>query len=231
MSESGNSDVKNIGAVEDEREKLQEFTENFNQLELLETHRHLIPIGTQSCWSGQSEDEEDEQEKSEEWYQMQEKQLEKNPDRLLLWAAENNRLSTVQRLLSQNLAPVNVQDEDKYTPLHRASYSGHLDIVHELIGQGADIHALTVDGWTPLHSAWKKFVYVEPPKRVKEILEEELYFRRDECQIKQPAAVALEGIWSVKRNLSMEGLKPASQNRNSLLSQPKYYSRHGGIRR
>ncbi|XP_059577160.1 uncharacterized protein C11orf97 homolog [Alligator mississippiensis] len=78
---------------------------------------------------------------------------------------------------------------------------------------------------------WKKFVYVEPPKRVKEILEEELYFRRDECQIKQPAAVALEGIWSVKRNLSMEGLKPASQNRNSLLSQPKYYSRHGGIRR
>ncbi|XP_019385867.1 PREDICTED: ankyrin repeat domain-containing protein 49 [Crocodylus porosus] len=155
MSESGNSDVKNIGAVEDEREKLQEFTENFNQLELLETHRHLIPIGTQSCWSGQSEDEEDEQEKSEEWYQMQEKQLEKNPDRLLLWAAENNRLSTVQRLLSQNLAPVNVQDEDKYTPLHRASYSGHLDIVHELIGQGADIHALTVDGWTPLHSACK----------------------------------------------------------------------------
>ncbi|XP_019380771.1 PREDICTED: uncharacterized protein CUNH11orf97, partial [Gavialis gangeticus] len=77
----------------------------------------------------------------------------------------------------------------------------------------------------------KKFVYVEPPKRVKEILEEELYFQRDECQIKQPAAVALEGIWSVKRNLSMEGLKPASQNRNSLLSQPKYYSRHGGIRR
>nr|XP_008172603.2 uncharacterized protein C11orf97 homolog [Chrysemys picta bellii] len=78
---------------------------------------------------------------------------------------------------------------------------------------------------------WKKFVYVEPPKRVKEVLEEELYFRRDGCQIKHPAAVALEGIWSVKRNFSVGGLKPASQNRNSLLSQPKYYSRHGGIRR
>uniref|UniRef100_A0A674KB23 Chromosome 11 open reading frame 97 n=1 Tax=Terrapene triunguis TaxID=2587831 RepID=A0A674KB23_9SAUR len=77
---------------------------------------------------------------------------------------------------------------------------------------------------------WKKFVYVEPPKRVKEVLEEELYFRRDGCQIKHPAAVALEGIWSVKRNFSVGGLKPASQNRNSLLSQPKYYSRHGGIR-
>uniref|UniRef100_A0A8C0JD96 Chromosome 11 open reading frame 97 n=1 Tax=Chelonoidis abingdonii TaxID=106734 RepID=A0A8C0JD96_CHEAB len=77
---------------------------------------------------------------------------------------------------------------------------------------------------------WKKFVYVEPPKRVKEVLEEELYFWRDGCQIKHPAAVALEGIWSVKRNFSVGGLTPASQNRNSLLSQPKYYSRHGGIR-
>ncbi|XP_043385012.1 uncharacterized protein C11orf97 homolog isoform X1 [Chelonia mydas] len=77
----------------------------------------------------------------------------------------------------------------------------------------------------------KKFVYVEPPKRVKEVLEEELYFRRDGCQIKHPAAVALEGIWSLKRNFSVGGFKPTSQNRNSLLSQPKYYSRHGGIRR
>lgn len=58
---------------EDDSEQLSDFTENFNQLELLETHRHLIPVGTQSCWSGQSEDEEDEQEKSEEWYEMQEK--------------------------------------------------------------------------------------------------------------------------------------------------------------
>ncbi|XP_074840415.1 ankyrin repeat domain-containing protein 49 isoform X3 [Carettochelys insculpta] len=78
---------------------------------------------------------------------------------------------------------------------------------------------------------WKKIVYVEPPKRVKELLEEELYFQRDGCQIKHPAAVALEGIWSVKRNFSIGSLKPISQNRNSLLSQPKYYSRHGGIRR
>ncbi|XP_053163574.1 uncharacterized protein C11orf97 homolog isoform X2 [Hemicordylus capensis] len=34
---------------------------------------------------------------------------------------------------------------------------------------------------------WKKFVYVEPPRRVKEVLEEELYFRRDECRIKHPS--------------------------------------------
>ncbi|NXA48263.1 ANR49 protein, partial [Nothocercus julius] len=140
---------------EDESEQLSDFTESFNQLELLETHRHLIPVGTQSCWSGQSEDEEDEQEKNEEWYEMQEKKMEKNPEKLLLWAAENNRLSTVRRLLSQKLAPVNARDEDQYTPLHRAAYSGHLDVAHELVAQGADIHAQTVDGWTPLHSACK----------------------------------------------------------------------------
>nr|XP_013811413.1 PREDICTED: uncharacterized protein LOC106495491 [Apteryx mantelli mantelli] len=78
--------------------------------------------------------------------------------------------------------------------------------------------------------AGKKFVYVEPPRRVKEILEEELYFRKEECHIKHPAAVALEGIWSVKKNFSMGGLKPASQNRNSLLLQPKFYSRHEGMK-
>lgn len=83
------------GDEEDEdSEQFEDFTENFNQLELLETHRHLIPVGTQSCWSGQSDDDDDddEQERSEEWYEMQEKKMEKNPEKLLLWAAENNRV-------------------------------------------------------------------------------------------------------------------------------------------
>nr|XP_012300293.1 uncharacterized protein C11orf97 homolog isoform X2 [Aotus nancymaae] len=78
---------------------------------------------------------------------------------------------------------------------------------------------------------WKKFLYCEPHKRIKEVLEEELYIKRDECHIKNPAAVALEGIWSIKRNLPVGGLKPGLPNRNCLLPQPKYYSRHGGLRR
>uniref|UniRef100_A0A5F8HFZ7 Chromosome 4 C11orf97 homolog n=1 Tax=Monodelphis domestica TaxID=13616 RepID=A0A5F8HFZ7_MONDO len=77
---------------------------------------------------------------------------------------------------------------------------------------------------------WKKFLYCEPHKRIKEVLEEELFIQRDECHIKKPSTVALEGIWSIKRNFSMGSLKPGSQNKNSLLPQPKYYSRHGGIR-
>ncbi|XP_004427491.1 PREDICTED: uncharacterized protein LOC101396011 [Ceratotherium simum simum] len=78
---------------------------------------------------------------------------------------------------------------------------------------------------------WKKFLYCEPHKRIKEVLEEELYVKRDECHIKNPPAVALEGIWSIKRNLPVGGLKPGLPNRNSLLPQAKYYSRHGGLRR
>lgn len=64
-------------------------------------------------------------------------------------------LNTVRRLLSEKATHVNTRDEDEYTPLHRAAYSGHLEVVRELIAQGADVHAVTVDGWTPLHSACK----------------------------------------------------------------------------
>ncbi|EHB01924.1 Ankyrin repeat domain-containing protein 49 [Heterocephalus glaber] len=79
----------------------------------------------------------------------------KDPSKLLLWAAEKNQLTTVQRLLSEKVTHVNTRDEEEYTPLHQAAYSGHLDIVQELVAQGADVHAATVDGWTPLHSVCK----------------------------------------------------------------------------
>ncbi|XP_054448566.1 uncharacterized protein C11orf97 homolog [Pteronotus mesoamericanus] len=77
---------------------------------------------------------------------------------------------------------------------------------------------------------WKKFLYCEPHKRIKEVLEEELYIKRDECHITNPPAVALEGIWSIKRNLPLGGLKPGLQSRNDLLSQAEFYSRHGRLR-
>ncbi|CAH2274646.1 ankyrin repeat domain-containing 49 [Pelobates cultripes] len=137
----------------DLHEKLMDFPEDFNQLELLKTHGHLIPTGTQSLWPEESDEETEE--KPEEWYQMQEKELEDNPPELLLFAAENNRLNTVQQILSTKPDLVNTIDEDHYTPLHRASYNGHLNIVRELIARGANVHAVTVDGWTPLHSACK----------------------------------------------------------------------------
>ncbi|XP_047609893.1 uncharacterized protein C11orf97 homolog isoform X4 [Phacochoerus africanus] len=35
---------------------------------------------------------------------------------------------------------------------------------------------------------WKKFLYCEPHRRIKEVLEEELYIKRDECHVKNPPA-------------------------------------------
>uniref|UniRef100_A0A2K5N9G5 Uncharacterized protein n=1 Tax=Cercocebus atys TaxID=9531 RepID=A0A2K5N9G5_CERAT len=144
--EKGNND-----GIPDQGNSL-DFSEHCNQLEFLETYGHLIPTGTQSLWVGSSDEDEEQDEKNEEWYQ------EKDPSKLFLWAAEKNRLTTVRRLLSEEVAHVNTRDEDEYTPLHRAAYSGHLDIVQELIAQGADAHAVTMDGWTPLHSALASFL-------------------------------------------------------------------------
>lgn len=130
-----------------------DFSEQFNQLELLETHGPLIPKGSPSLWAGSSDGDEELEERSEEWYRLQEAKMETEPGKLLLWAAEKNRLSTLRRLLSERAALVNTRDADAYTPLHRAAYGGHLDAVRELVARGADVHAETLDGWTPLHSA------------------------------------------------------------------------------
>lgn len=76
-----------------------DFSEQFNQLELLETHGHLIPTGTQSLWVGDSDEEEEQEEKHEEWYQLQEKKMEKDPSKLLLWAAEKNRVKKKETII------------------------------------------------------------------------------------------------------------------------------------
>uniref|UniRef100_A0A674BIR3 Uncharacterized protein n=1 Tax=Salmo trutta TaxID=8032 RepID=A0A674BIR3_SALTR len=67
---------------------ISEFPESFNQLDLLKTHDHLIPCGACSLWPG---DEQEEGERSEEWYQQKEEKLKDRPEELKLWAAENNR--------------------------------------------------------------------------------------------------------------------------------------------
>ncbi|XP_018548697.1 ankyrin repeat domain-containing protein 49 [Lates calcarifer] len=143
-----------------------EFPEDFNQLELLNTHGHLIPRGASSLWtrSKEKEEEEDEEEveHSEEWYREKEEALKDNPAELILWAAERNRLSTIHRLLLADPQLVHCSDEDGYTPLHRAAYSGHVNIISALLAAGSKINSRTIDGWTPLHSAcrWSRVAVV-----------------------------------------------------------------------
>lgn len=70
-----------------------------------------------------------------------------------LWAAQYGKLTVLEHLLAENPALTHHRDEDGYTPLHRASYSGRYEVVRELLAAGADPDARTSDGWTPLHSA------------------------------------------------------------------------------
>ena len=58
----------------------------------------------------------------------------------------------VENILDKNPNYVTAIDEDLYTPLHRASYNGHTEVMRVLLKHGADPNAPTLEGWTPLHS-------------------------------------------------------------------------------
>ncbi|XP_026273192.1 ankyrin repeat domain-containing protein 49 isoform X2 [Frankliniella occidentalis] len=82
----------------------------------------------------------------------------------ILTAAEKGKLDVLERLLAENENLVNVRDSDGYTPLHRACYSNHADVVEFLLKHKADVKAKTCDGWTPLHSAskWNNYKWQTP---------------------------------------------------------------------
>ena len=76
-----------------------------------------------------------------------------NPGKRILWAAQHNKLSIVKSLLATNPKLVSTTDADLYTPLHRAAYGDHLQMVRLLLAEGADPLATTESGWTAFHSA------------------------------------------------------------------------------
>lgn len=82
-----------------------------------------------------------------------------NPIDHVLWAAENGEFETVRELIMKQPGLVHATDSDGYTPLHRAAYSNHVNVISYLLSVGANVGAKTELGWTPLHSAcnWNNY--------------------------------------------------------------------------
>ncbi|KAL9639003.1 MAG: hypothetical protein Q9164_001204 [Protoblastenia rupestris] len=71
----------------------------------------------------------------------------------LLHSASNSRNLELVRLLIQEGADVNAQDEDGDSPLHSAMMRpDNYDVARTLIESGADVSSRAVDGKTPLHT-------------------------------------------------------------------------------
>ncbi|KAK4873106.1 hypothetical protein RN001_015135 [Aquatica leii] len=83
----------------------------------------------------------------------EEKQPHETPQKEILWAAENGKLDVVKQLIESDPTLTGVVDSDGYTPLHRACYSNHCDVVSYLLENGANVSAKTLMQWQPLHSA------------------------------------------------------------------------------
>lgn len=78
----------------------------------------------------------------------------KEPDeKAILSAAEDGEIEKVRKLLIKDFSLLECTDKDGYTPLHRACYGNHVEIVEYLLKMGAKIDTKTMDEWQPLHSA------------------------------------------------------------------------------
>lgn len=72
----------------------------------------------------------------------------------LIRAAQVGDLQVVDTILrSIDSEILNFKDQDGYTPLHRATYNGHIEVMKRLMSAGADVISETNDGWHPLHCA------------------------------------------------------------------------------
>ena len=71
----------------------------------------------------------------------------------LFLAAESGETGMVQTLLREGVADIDCQDGKGNTPLHIATFYGHLDTVAALIDGAANCKTVNHDGDTPLHLA------------------------------------------------------------------------------
>ena len=65
----------------------------------------------------------------------------------------NNDLESVKKLIESDNTLLEIGNYLSYTPLHIATFYGHIDIIKYLVECGADIETKDNDGNTPLYSS------------------------------------------------------------------------------
>lgn len=78
------------------------------------------------------------------------------PSKEIIKAAKRGDLAKVEGLLATDAALVHANDTDGSTPLHCATWKGHLETVAFLLSAGANVNAHNNNdhwGTTPLHAA------------------------------------------------------------------------------
>jgi ankyrin repeat protein len=79
-----------------------------------------------------------------------------NLEKEIIKAAKSGAASRVKELIDQDAALISAQDADGSSPLHCATWKGHLNVVELLVSLGADVNARNQNdhwGTTPLHAA------------------------------------------------------------------------------
>jgi ankyrin repeat protein len=74
----------------------------------------------------------------------------------IIKAAKSGDTTIVADLLAQDPSLISARDADDSTPLHCATWKGHLPVVELLLHHGADVNATNSNdhwGTTPLHAA------------------------------------------------------------------------------
>ena len=79
-----------------------------------------------------------------------------NLEKEIIRAAKSGAVAVVKQLLQQEPALIGARDADGSTPLHCATWKGHVGVVELLLNSGADVNARNNNdhwGTTPLHAA------------------------------------------------------------------------------
>jgi len=79
-----------------------------------------------------------------------------NLEKEIIKAAKSGAASRLKELIEQDAALIAGRDADGSTPLHCATWKGHLNVVELLLSLGADVNVHNQNdhwGTTPLHAA------------------------------------------------------------------------------